>query len=204
MLALLVGASAAYSLFPMTQPRLRAVPRLTSPAIADVARHEYLVGPVDVGCASASLELVPELALPRMNVVAKQPPLTDDAIEEFLAFIGKCLDRDEAFTVLWHVKGGAFPSMKQVCAAHARPSDTLPAQRIFLPRDQRPCSPLAPLSQFRRVLSWLAADGHAEAWDANVQGNVAVIRSPLLRGVRAAPALEPSPPLPPRRRRLMC
>ena len=122
MLALLVGASAAYSLFPMTQPRLRAVPRLTSPAIADVARHEYLVGPVDVGCASASLELVPELALPRMNVVAKQPPLTDDAIEEFLAFIGKCLDRDEAFTVLWHVKGGAFPSMKQVCAAHARPS----------------------------------------------------------------------------------
>jgi hypothetical protein len=97
-----------------------------------------------------------------MNVVAKQPPLTDDAIEEFLAFIGKCLDRDEAFTVLWHVKGGAFPSMKQ----------------------------------FRRVLSWLAADGHAEAWDANVQGNVAVIRSPLLRGVARLMTSISKPPQP--------
>ena len=134
MLALLVCTSAAYSLFPVTQPRLRAVPRLTSPAIADEARHEYLVGPVDVGCASASFERVPELALPRMNVVAKQPPLTDDAIEQFLAFIGECLDRDEAFTVLWHVKGGAFPSMKQACAARARPSDAQPARRLFCRR----------------------------------------------------------------------
>ena len=39
--------------------------------------------------------------------------MTDEAIGQFLNFIGEVLDRDEQFTVLWDVRGRAFPSMKQ-------------------------------------------------------------------------------------------
>ncbi len=97
-----------------------------------------------------------------MCIEAKKPPLTDEAVDQFLNFLGTVLARDEPFSVLWNVQGGAFPSM----------------------------------AQFRRVIAWLDEEGHCERWDGLVQGNVAVIRSPLLRGaVRVMKAIA-NPPQP--------
>ena len=38
------------------------------------------------------------------------------------------------------------------------------------------------MKQFRRVIGWLEEGDRAARWDALVQGNVAIIRSPILRG----------------------
>lgn len=76
--------------------------------------HEYLIRPRFSRCAHVYLEDHPELALPRMVVVAKDPPLTDDAITELLDFLEDVFDTTEGpFSILWEVRGRAFPSMKQ-------------------------------------------------------------------------------------------
>lgn len=107
-----------------------------------------LRGPVSVGCASAYVERHPELDLPRMCIIAHDPPMTDEAIESFLEFLDQVLTEDgEPFSVLWNVRGDAFPSLKQ----------------------------------FRRVIAWLDDNDRTANWDRLVQGNVAVIRKPLLR-----------------------
>ena len=74
--------------------------------IVAAAAHKYLVGPIDVDdCATAYLEKDPELAINRLCIVAKTPPLTDKAIGEFLPFIGQVLDHGEPYSVLWNVEG---------------------------------------------------------------------------------------------------
>lgn len=71
-------------------------------------------GPVDVGCATAYLERHPDLPLARMCIVAQQPPMTDEAIETFLEFLDEVFaGPDEPFSVLWDVRGGAFPTIPQ-------------------------------------------------------------------------------------------
>ena len=139
-------------------------------------------GPIDVGCASAYVERHPELALPRMVIVrepdlnpcpapqslplmslltactrgvstpslqtAHDPPMTDAAIATFLEFLDEVFTQsDEPFSVLWNVRGGAFPT----------------------------------IAQFKTVIAWLDKDDRSTSWDRRVQGNAAIIRSPLLR-----------------------
>ena len=173
MLYIALSALALYYPAPHTQLQLRIGrtlhPRgaVSSPvaAVSETAETggKYIIGPVNAGtCAGAYLEDHPDLALPRMNVLAKQPPLTDEAIEEFLSFIGETLDHGKPFSVLWNVQGGAFPSMKQ----------------------------------FRRVIQYLEEDNRSEKWDELVQGNVAIIRSPILRGAAKLMTAISNPPQP--------
>lgn len=77
--------------------------------------HEYLAGPVSMSCGQAYLEQRPDLALPRMVIVALDPPVTDESIENFLAFLDEVLmaGGEVPFSICWEVRGGAFPSMKQ-------------------------------------------------------------------------------------------
>jgi hypothetical protein len=168
---LLVGLAAAWrssSLVGTPLYRSAATPLHLSPplrlsAIATATETDVLLGPVEVGdCARVSLERHCDLPLARLNVMARNPPLTDDAIEQFLGFLGAVLDRGEPFSVLWHVDGGAFPSMKQ----------------------------------FRRVIAWLDEDQRSARWDELVQGNVAIIRSRLLRGAARLMTKISNPPQP--------
>ena len=153
LLAVELPASSYHAVLSSSSSSLRAPRHLSvaSPRAAvamAVAQSKHLIGPVIVGgCAESYLESHSDLHLPRMCVVAKQPPLTDDAIETFLGFVGEVLDHGEPFSVLWNVEGGAFPSMKQ----------------------------------FKRVMQYLDEDNRGAKWDALVQGNVAIIRQPLLR-----------------------
>ena len=73
----------------------------------------YLVEPLDVGCSCAWLEVHADLALPRMCIESRKPPMTDDAVRRFLGFIEECFAHEQPFSVLWDVRGKAFPSMAQ-------------------------------------------------------------------------------------------
>mmetsp|Transcript_14082 Transcript_14082/g.24771 ORF Transcript_14082/g.24771 Transcript_14082/m.24771 type:complete len:279 (-) Transcript_14082:50-886(-) len=79
------------------------------------AIDQYIFAPpVDKGCAQVSVERHPELALPRMCIIAKEPPFTDEAIDSFLEFLQVVFDESsEPFSVLWDLRGRALPSMKQ-------------------------------------------------------------------------------------------
>lgn len=160
----------------MSVHRMKLTDAVLPSIIADI--H----GPIDVGCASAYVERHPELALPRMVIVrerdlhlrpapvvapvasadcmhaycvnppflqtAHDPPMTDAAIETFLEFLDEVFTQsDEPFSVLWNVRGGAFPT----------------------------------IAQFKTVIAWLDKDDRSTSWDRRVQGNAAIIRSPLLR-----------------------
>lgn len=82
-------------------------------ARADAQQPEYLVGPIDVGCASAWLERHPQLPHARMVVVAQNPPMTDESVLRFLAFVQQVLERGQPWSLCWDVQGRAFPSMAQ-------------------------------------------------------------------------------------------
>uniref|UniRef100_A0A7S0LL54 Uncharacterized protein n=1 Tax=Coccolithus braarudii TaxID=221442 RepID=A0A7S0LL54_9EUKA len=66
--------------------------------------------PINAGSASVWLEPGP---LPRLCIVAHDPPMTDAAVDQFLGFLEQLLVTDGSFSVLWDCRGGAFPSMKQ-------------------------------------------------------------------------------------------
>jgi hypothetical protein len=143
------------------------------PPLAALQGHaddiEYIVGPVDVGCAAAWLERNPRLALPRLCVVAQEPPLTDEAVEKFLAgFLQDVIDQGEPYSVLWDCRSGAFPSLDQFKTVIAW-LDATP-ERADEPR--------------------------SITWDALVQGNSILVRNPLLRATIRLMAAISRPPQP--------
>ena len=52
------------------------------------------------------------------------------------------------------------------------------------------------MKQFRRVIQYLEEDNRSEKWDELVQGNVAIIRSPILRGAAKLMTAISNPPQP--------
>jgi hypothetical protein len=73
-----------------------------------------LLGPIDQECAFAYVEQHPDLALPRMCVIAKDAPITDEAIAQFFHFVDNTFEVvDGPFTVCWDARGNAFPTKAQ-------------------------------------------------------------------------------------------
>jgi len=75
-----------------------------------------LIAPIQADGATAWIEEHSALTLPRMCIVAESgPPLTDAAIDSFLAFLDNALALERPFTIFWDVgkPDSSFPSMKQ-------------------------------------------------------------------------------------------
>jgi len=74
---------------------------------------EYIVGPLDCGCAVAWLERHPELSTPCMSIIGKNTRMTDEATLQFLDFVQETMDVGEPFAIYWDVTREAFPNMRQ-------------------------------------------------------------------------------------------
>ena len=76
--------------------------------------HEYLLGPVVTHGATAWVERHPEFGIPRMCIVATDPPMTDAAIETFLVFMDDSLALEQPFTTFWDIADAAFDIICEV------------------------------------------------------------------------------------------
>lgn len=151
----------------LRQGGARALPPRAS--VEEREELEYLLGPVDVGCAKAWVEQNSQLKLARLCIVAQQPPMTDEAVAEFSnAFLKDVLDLGVPFSVLWDCRSGAFPSMKQFKTVLAS-LDTPHTDGIST---------------------------RSEVWDARVQGNAIILSNPILRGTVRLMAGISRPPQP--------
>ena len=74
-----------------------------------------LVGPVDVGFATITLEACDDFAVPRLHVTAHHgSPITDEGVARTFETWDMILARAEPLTVLYDLRGASTPSRKQI------------------------------------------------------------------------------------------
>ena len=76
-----------------------------------------LIGPRACGSGVSTLEQLSDLPLPRLSVVGTPTDsVVDEDIYAFISLMEEIFERppDERFTVLWDIREGAFPSLRQL------------------------------------------------------------------------------------------
>lgn len=73
-----------------------------------------LVGPVDFGFGQLVLEVVPELALPRLRLTSCNAPITTDGVRLLLDTFDHVFALRRPLTIFWDVRACSIPSRAQI------------------------------------------------------------------------------------------
>ena len=100
------------------EPAELAAPRASaSRMFAADPTATVLIGPRASACGVSTLEQLSDLPLPRLSVVGTPTDsVVDEDIYAFISLMEEIFERppDERFTVLWDIREGAFPSLRQL------------------------------------------------------------------------------------------